>query len=227
MADVTTCLAEVRRRLRVCASRYGRDPDSVGLVAVSKRQPVAALRAAFAAGQRAFGENYLQEALEKHRALADLAGLEWHFIGAIQSNKTTDIAQAFDWVHTVDRARIAERLSARRDPGREPLNVLVQVNISGEASKAGVAPAELPRLLEHVAGLPRLRLRGLMALPAPEPDFPRQRAAFAALAALARAAPMALDTLSMGTSEDFEAAIAEGATLVRIGTAVFGPRAGA
>ncbi|MEQ8661357.1 MAG: YggS family pyridoxal phosphate-dependent enzyme [Gammaproteobacteria bacterium] len=230
MSDTTAPAAHVAARLHAvndaiaaAAARHGRAAGSVALVAVSKRQPAAAIRAAHAAGQRRFGENYLQEALAKQDELADL-DLEWHFIGAIQSNKTADIAARFDWVHTVDREKIARRLNDQRPAGRAPLEVLVEVNISGEASKHGVTPQALPALLETLAALPRLRLRGLMALPAPAAEVAAQRRAFAALAALAAASPVPLDTLSMGTSDDFEAAIAEGATLVRIGTAVFGPR---
>jgi len=222
-AAIATRLAGVLATIKAAAERHGRTPGDVGLVAVSKRHPARAIRAAYAAGQRRFGENYLQEALAKQDELADL-DIEWHFIGAIQSNKTADIAARFDWVHTVDRAKIARRLNDQRPNDRAPLNVLIEVNISGEPSKHGVTPAELPGLIETIAALPRLRLRGLMSLPAPVDDFAAQRRAFAALAALAAASATPLDTLSMGTSDDFEAAIAEGATLVRIGTAVFGPR---
>ena len=221
--DIATRLASVLDAIAAAAERHGRAPGEVGLVAVSKRHPASAIRAAHAAGQRRFGENYLQEALAKQDELADL-DIEWHFIGAIQSNKTADIAARFDWVHTVDREKVARRLNDQRPDDRPPLNVLVEVNISGEASKHGIAPAALPALLETIAALPRLRLRGLMSLPAPVDDFAAQRRAFAALAELASASAVPLDTLSMGTSDDFEAAIAEGATLVRIGTAVFGPR---
>jgi len=220
---IATRLAGVLEAIAVAAERHGREPGDVGLVAVSKRHPASAIRAAYAAGQRRFGENYLQEALAKQDELADL-DIEWHFIGAIQSNKTADIAARFDWVHTIDREKIARRLNDQRPDDRAPLNVLVEVNISGEASKHGIMPAELPALLETIAMMPRLRLRGLMSLPAPVDDFAAQRRAFAALAALAATSATPLDTLSMGTSDDFEAAIAEGATLVRIGTAVFGPR---
>ena len=221
--DVATRLVSVLDAIAAAAERHGRAPGEVGLVAVSKRHPASAIRAAHAAGQRRFGENYLQEALAKQDELADL-DIEWHFIGAIQSNKTADIAARFDWVHTVDREKVARRLNDQRPDDRPPLNVLVEVNISGEASKHGITPDALPALIETIAGLPRLRLRGLMSLPAPVDDFAAQRRAFAALAKLAAAGPVPLDTLSMGTSDDFEAAIAEGATLVRIGTAVFGPR---
>jgi pyridoxal phosphate enzyme (YggS family) len=214
--------------IRAAAERCGRDVCSVKLIAVSKTQGAASVRTAFAAGQREFGENYLQEALDKMQQLADLP-LIWHFIGPIQSNKTRALASHFDWVHTVDRAKIAERLSEQRPPERGALNVLLQVNISGEDSKAGVSLAELPALASAVAALPRLKLRGLMAIPAPEHDETRQRAAFRQLADCARALRTAghadCTELSMGMSQDYPAAIAEGATLVRIGTDIFGARA--
>lgn len=221
--ELETRLARVQAELAACAARSGRAPGSVRLVAVSKRQSAADIRRAFQAGQRAFGENYLQEALAKQVELADCA-IEWHFIGAIQSNKTAEIARAFDWVHTVDRLRIAERLNAQRPAALPPQDICLQVNISGEQTKSGVPPGELPALAAAVAALPRLRLRGLMALPAPSTEVAVQRAAFCALATLAREISPELRTLSMGTSDDYAAAIAEGATLVRIGTAVFGPR---
>ncbi len=219
-------LQQLHERIRRAALAAGRDPASIGLVAVSKTRPAGALAALAAAGQRRFGENYLQEALEKIEALAD-PGLEWHFIGPVQSNKTRAIAARFHWLHSLDRLRIARRLSEQRPPGLPPLQVCLQVNISAEASKAGVSLRELPELARQVAALPRLRLRGLMALPAPESDPQRQREPFArlreALEALNREG-FELDTLSMGTSADLEAAIAEGATLVRVGTDLFGPR---
>ena len=223
MTDIEKRLDEIRTTLAETARVHGREANAVRLVAVSKRQPISAIRAAFAAGQRAFGENYVQEALEKYDELDGLP-IEWHFIGALQSNKTADVARRFDWVHTVDRARIAKRLDAQRPDERPPLNVLIQVNISGEASKHGVRPVELADLAAEIAILPRLALRGLMALPAPQADVGQQRAAFAAVRELAHGLPMAVDQLSMGTTRDFGAAIAEGATLVRLGTAVFGPR---
>ncbi len=219
-------LQQLHERIRRAALAAGRDPATIGLVAVSKTHPPAALAALAAAGQRRFGENYLQEALEKIEALADSA-LEWHFIGPVQSNKTRAIAGRFHWLHSLDRLRIARRLSEQRPAWLPPLQVCLQVNISGEATKSGVPPEALPELARQVASLPRLRLRGLMALPAPESDPQRQRAPFArlrgALESLNRQG-FDLDTLSMGTSADLEAAIAEGATLVRIGTALFGPR---
>ena len=223
MQDIASRLARVQAALRAAEHEHGRAPGSVALVAVSKTQGADAIAAAYAAGQRAFGENYVQEALAKQAALTALP-LEWHFIGPLQGNKTAEVAANFSWVHSVDRLRIAERLSRQRPEGLPPLNVLIQVNISGEASKHGVAPEALPALAAQVADLPRLRLRGLMALPEPTPDFALQRAAFRALAELLRACPVPMDSLSMGTTDDFAAAIAEGATMVRIGTAVFGPR---
>jgi pyridoxal phosphate enzyme (YggS family) len=202
----------------------------VRLLAVSKAFPATVIAEAARAGQRAFGENYVQEALAKMDELVDSADqpLEWHFIGPIQSNKTRAIAQAFDWVQSVDRLKIAERLAEQRPADLPLLNVLLQVNVSGEASKAGVAPDQLSQLAAAVAHLPRLRLRGLMAIPAPETDVERQRLAFARTNKLfrqLRADGLKVDVLSMGMSDDLEAAIAEGATMVRIGTAIFGARA--
>lgn len=220
---VAARLDHVLGELRELERRYGRKPGSVSLVAVSKRHPPALIRAAYACGQRDFGENYLQEARAKQQELAGL-DIAWHFIGAIQSNKTADIARHFDWVHTVDRERIARRLNEQRPDHLPPLNVLLQVNISNEDSKNGLAPDALPALAGTVTELPRLALRGLMALPAPVTDFDAQRAACRALAELACALDFATDCLSMGTTNDYPAAIAEGATHVRLGTAVFGPR---
>jgi PLP dependent protein len=221
--EVALRLNKVWNELRACEEQFGRARASVALIAVSKRQSVPAVRAAYAAGQRAFGENYLQEALTKQAALSDCA-IEWHYIGAIQGNKTAEIAQHFAWVHSVDRLRIAERLSTQRPLNLGLLNICIQVNISDEQSKSGVRPADLPALAEAVSALPQLCLRGLMTLPAPSHDLATQRAAFAELRALAQALNPKLDTLSMGTSEDFVAAIAEGSTMVRLGTAIFGPR---
>lgn len=217
----------VLERIHEAERVAGRANGAVALVAVSKTQPAEAIRQAAAAGQLAFGENYLQEALAKQDALADLAELIWHFIGPIQSNKTRPIAERFDWVHTVDRLRIAERLSQQRPAERPPLNVCLQVNVSGEASKSGVALTALPELAAAVAQLPRLRLRGLMTIPAPANGLDQQRMPFRILReAMAGLALPGLDTLSMGMSDDLEAAILEGATLLRVGTALFGPRSG-
>jgi len=199
----------------------------VTLLAVSKSQPVDAIRAAVAAGQTAFGENYVQEAVAKKAALADLPGVEWHLIGPLQSNKAGAAARCFDWVESVDRARIADALSAARAGAARPLDVLVQVNVSGEATKSGVAPEEAAALARHVAALPNLRLRGIMGVPAPAADPARLRREFRALRACYDAcedAGLAVDTLSMGMSADLELAIAEGSTEVRIGTAIFGER---
>ncbi|MDY6891250.1 MAG: YggS family pyridoxal phosphate-dependent enzyme [Pseudomonadota bacterium] len=216
----------VRQRIRLACEKATRRPDSVTLLAVSKTRRADEVRQLSRCGQRAFGENYLQEALDKMEALSDLP-LEWHFIGPIQSNKTRPIAERFDWVHSVDRLKIATRLSQQRPAGLAPLNVCLQVNISAEASKAGCTPQALPALAAAVARLPNLRLRGLMAIPQPEADPERQRAVFAQvrrlLERLQQTLP-ALDTLSMGMSADLEAAILEGSTLVRVGTALFGPR---
>lgn len=213
-------------RIARAAEAAGRDAAEVRLLAVSKTWPADSVREAAAAGQRAFGENYVQEGAEKVDALAGL-GLEWHFIGPLQSNKTRLVANRFVWVHSIDRLKIAERLSAQRDAHLPPLEVCIQVNVSGEASKSGVAPGELPALARAVAGLPRLRLRGLMAIPEPTSDVALQRARFATLRQLRdqlNADGLALDTLSMGMSDDLEAAIAEGSTMVRVGTAIFGSR---
>ncbi|SEA69169.1 YggS family pyridoxal phosphate-dependent enzyme [Paraburkholderia sartisoli] len=228
MPDLIHHLDAVRQRIALAARVAGRDPRSVELLAVSKTFPAEDVRAAHAAGQRAFGENYVQEAVTKIEALVDLrANLEWHFIGPLQSNKSKPVAENFDWVHSVDRLKIAERLSAQRPDGLPPLNVCLQVNASGEASKSGVAPGEALELARAVAALPRLRLRGLMSIPEPAGDMDAQRAPHRLLHALfeqLRAEGLALDTLSMGMSGDLEAAVIEGATIVRIGTAIFGAR---
>ena len=219
-------LAEVRARMAQAAAAAGRSAQSVTLLAVGKAQPLERLAAAAAAGVQDFGENYLEEARAKIAALQDRT-LTWHFIGRLQSNKTRPIAEAFAWVHTLDRLKVAERLAAQRPFHAPPLNVCLQVNLAGEASKGGVAPQELPGLAAAVAALPRLKLRGLMCLPPPEQERARQRYWFAQLRMhLERlnGAGAALDTLSMGMSDDFEAAILEGATIVRLGTVLFGPR---
>lgn len=220
-------LRRIRQQIGAWAEEYGRQPDTVALLAVSKTHPAEAVLAAHRAGQRAFGESYLQEALDKIRSLAGYE-LEWHYIGRIQSNKTRDIAHHFSWVHSVDRLKIAQRLSQQRDPDAQALNICLEINISEQASKAGIAPQDAAELARTVSQLPNLRLRGLMALPAPYPDFRQQRQAFGQLRALRdrlnRELGLDMDTLSMGMSNDMEAAIAEGATIVRIGTAIFGPR---
>ena len=223
-APIAANLAAVNQRIQKAAQIYGREPPS--LLAVSKGQPDSAIRRAFAAGQIEFAESYLQEALAKMALLKDLP-IVWHFIGPIQSNKTAQIAQHFDWVHSVDRVKIAERLASARPENISPLNVCVQVNVSGEASKSGVGPDELPAITEAVSTLPGLCLRGLMSIPEATPNVDSQRAAFRAVADmfnLLRSQGHDLDTLSMGMSGDLESAIAEGATIVRVGTAIFGPR---
>ena len=224
MSPIEENLQAIRRRIsEICQG----DRRAVTLVAVSKLQPLARLREAFAAGHRDFGENYVQEAVAKMDALAGLGGIVWHFIGHLQGNKAKEVAQRFDWVHGVDRARIADLLSRHRPADRAPLNVCIQVNISAEATKGGVAPGEALALARHVAGLPRLRLRGLMGMASPSGDVATARAEFAVLRRELQAlkdAGIEADTLSMGMTHDFEAALAEGATLLRIGTAVFGAR---
>jgi PLP dependent protein len=224
--NLPAALAAVRERIAQAATAAHRSAQSVTLLAVGKSQPPEMLDAAANCGVSDFGESYLQEGLGKIAALHDRA-LTWHFIGRIQANKTRPIAEEFAWVHAVDRAKVAERLSAQRPYHAPPLNVCLQVNVAGEASKGGVTPVELPELAAAVAALPRLALRGLMCIPPEESDPARQRAWFARLRALQEelnAAGARLDTLSMGMSGDFESAIAEGATIVRIGTALFGER---
>jgi hypothetical protein len=219
-------LKSVLARMESAARRAGRDPATVTLLAVSKQHPAEAVRAAAAAGQRHFGENYPQEALAKIESLRDLP-LTWHFIGQLQSNKTRDVAQAFQWVHTLDRAKIAERLSAQRPHYAGPLDVLLQVRLAEESGKGGIEIAQVPALAEIVAGLPRLRLRGLMCIPPPQADEALQHEPFRRLREVLldlNRGGHTLDTLSMGMSADLEAAIAEGATIVRVGTAIFGSR---
>jgi len=226
MTTISNALQAVRERIARAAAQCGRQPVSIALLAVSKTFGPDAIRAAYAAGQRAFGESYTQEALAKIAALSDL-DLEWHFIGPLQSNKTKPIAEHFAWVHGVDRAKIAQRLSEQRPPDLPPLNICLQVNVSGETSKSGVAPAEITALARAVAELPRIKLRGLMAIPAPTEDETQQRAAFRRVRELfeqLNAQGFALDTLSIGMSSDLEAAIQEGATIVRVGSAIFGER---
>jgi pyridoxal phosphate enzyme (YggS family) len=217
----------IRTRIAEAAGRVGRDPTTVSLLAVSKGQPAAAIRAAYALGQRAFGENYVQEAVAKAVELANLPDIEWHMIGPLQTNKTRIAAERFAWVQSVDRLKIAERLSAAREAHLSPLSVCVQVNISGEQSKSGAAPGDAGALARAIARLPRLVLRGFMGIAEETAAVDRQRRQFRVLRELfdaARTDGLALDTLSMGMSADLEAAVAEGATMVRIGTAVFGPR---
>jgi pyridoxal phosphate enzyme (YggS family) len=233
MSVTANNLQGVRRRIQNAVEGAQRDPASVTLIAVSKTFPAEAVVDAMREDQTAFGENYVQEAVEKMdrvESLRSSAGLhrpEWHFIGPIQSNKTRTIAERFDWVHSIERLKIAERLSAQRDAARGALNVLIEVNLDGEASKSGVAPTELGALAAAIARLPGLALRGLMTVPAPRADVAAQRAVFARLRELAdglRRDGLPCDHLSMGMSADLEAAIAEGATMVRVGTAIFGAR---
>ncbi|MFJ7568129.1 YggS family pyridoxal phosphate-dependent enzyme [Herminiimonas sp. NPDC097707] len=230
MSVIRQNLQAVRQRITDAANSAQRDVHEVELLAVSKTFGADAVLAAAEAGQRAFGENYLQEALDKMdavRAMRPDLTLEWHFIGPIQSNKTRPIAEHFDWVHAVDREKIAHRLSEQRPAMLPPLNICLQVNISGEASKSGVLPADAAEVAKAIAKLPQLRLRGLMAIPEPEDDEVRQRLSFHQLRVLyeqLRAEGLPLDTLSMGMSADMPAAIAEGATIVRIGSAIFGTR---
>ncbi|AJO81210.1 YggS family pyridoxal phosphate-dependent enzyme [Pseudomonas sp. MRSN 12121] len=227
MSTIADNISLVSARIRAAAQASQRDETSIQLLAVSKTKPAAALREAYAAGLRDFGENYLQEALGKQAELGDLP-LSWHFIGPIQSNKTRAIAENFAWVHSVDRLKIAQRLSEQRPADLPPLNICIQVNVSGEASKSGCAPADLPALASAIGALPRLKLRGLMAIPEPTDDRAAQDAAFAAVRQLnddlRERLNLPTDTLSMGMSHDLEAAIAQGATWVRIGTALFGAR---
>ncbi len=228
MAMIADNLQQVHRRLARACEAAARPVESVTLLVVSKTFGPVAVREAFAAGERRFGENYVQEGVDKIAALADLRPqLEWHLIGPLQSNKTRLVAEQFDWVHTVDRLKLAQRLNDQRPATAAPLQVCLQVNISGEASKSGLAPGEVAAVAQAIAALPRLRLRGLMAIPEPAPTFEAQRAPHRALRELQfalNAQGLALDTLSIGMSADLEAAVAEGATLVRVGSAIFGAR---
>jgi pyridoxal phosphate enzyme (YggS family) len=228
--SISENLQLVQHRIATSAQAAGRDPSSVTLLAVSKTFDAQAVLTAAQAGQRVFGENYVQEAIDKISATRELnpdLQLEWHFIGPIQSNKTRQIAEHFDWVHSVDRLKIAQRLSEQRPADMPPLQICLQVNVSGEATKSGLEPDALLELARVVNQLPNIRLRGLMAIPEPTEDVQQQRAAFAALRLMQndlQAAGIQTDTLSMGMSADMDAAIAEGATIVRIGTAIFGGR---
>ncbi len=230
MSSILDNLQAVHAQIRSAAQSAARDPATITLLAVSKTFGPEAVLEAAQAGQRAFGENYLQEALDKITALRASHPeylLEWHFIGPIQSNKTRPIAEHFDWVHSVEREKIAQRLSEQRPAHLSPLNVCLQVNVSGEASKSGVAPDQVLALAQTVAAMPRLKLRGLMAIPEPSPDYAQQRAPLRKMRELfdkLRAEGLELDTLSMGMSSDLQAAVVEGATIVRIGTAIFGKR---
>jgi pyridoxal phosphate enzyme (YggS family) len=226
MSAITPNLQAVRDRIARAARAAGRRVDDIALVAVSKTFPASMIEEAHAAGQRLFGENQAQEGVKKVTQLAHL-DLEWHFIGPVQSNKTRAIAEHFQWVHGIEREKVAQRLDAARPSGLPPLNVCIQVNVSGEASKSGVPPGGEAALAAAIAALPRLRLRGLMAIPEPSPDVERQRRQFAALREMKdrfAARGVVLDTLSMGMSDDLEAAILEGSTMVRVGTAIFGRR---
>lgn len=219
-------LRQVHERIAQACAQAGRTPQSVQLLAVSKTFAADAVVQAHAAGQTAFGENYIQEGVDKIRLLAHLP-LQWHCIGPIQSNKTRLVAEHFDWVHTIDRLKIAQRLSEQRPPTRPPLQVCIQVNVDGGTSKSGVAPAEALELARSVAALPNMRLRGVMSIPEPAPDFIAACAVFAGVRAVfdaLNAEGLGLDTLSMGMSADLEAAVHEGSTMVRVGTAIFGGR---
>lgn len=226
MTTISKALQAVQTRILRAATQCGRAPDSIHLIAVSKKVQVETLRSAFEAGQSAFGESYVQEALPKISALNDLA-LIWHFIGPLQSNKTKLVAENFAWVHSVERIKIAQRLSEQRPAHLPRLNICLQVNVSGEASKAGVAPAEIYTLAQAVVTLPKVKLRGLMAIPAPTQDAALQHTQLRLLRTLydqLNTQGFGLDTLSMGMSDDLEVAIAEGATQLRVGSAIFGPR---
>lgn len=227
MKPIKDNLTEIRERITAAAQKCGRDPHTVTLLAVSKTKPVSALEEAIAAGQTRFGENYVQEGVEKIQYFSVNNTLEWHFIGPLQSNKSRLVAEHFDWCHTIDRLKIAQRLSDQRPADKAPLNVLIQINISDENSKSGITLAELPALAEQVAALPNVCLRGLMAIPAPETNPERQSAVFRQMKTAFREMqgkyPQA-DTLSMGMTDDMDAAITCGSTMVRIGTAIFGAR---
>ncbi|MDF7652113.1 YggS family pyridoxal phosphate-dependent enzyme [Erwiniaceae bacterium L1_54_3] len=227
MTSIEHNLLQVRARIAAAAARCGRAPEEITLLAVSKTKPASAVAEAIAAGQQAFGENYVQEGVEKVAELAAHPDLQWHFIGPLQSNKSRLVAENFAWCHTVDRQRIAQRLNDQRPDALPPLNVLIQVNISDENSKSGIMLEAIPELAQQIAALPRLCLRGLMAIPAPEADYDRQLAVCQQMASAFHALKQdypEVDTLSLGMSDDMDAAIAAGSTMVRIGTAVFGAR---
>ena len=227
MTSIEHNLQQVRERIAAAAARCGRAPEEITLLAVSKTKPASAVAEAIAAGQQAFGENYVQEGVEKVAELAAHPSLQWHFIGPLQSNKSRLVAENFAWCHTVDRQRIAQRLNDQRPAALPPLNVLIQVNISDENSKSGIMLEAISALAEQISALPRLRLRGLMAIPAPEADYARQLAVCQQMASAFHALKQnypEVDTLSLGMSDDMDAAIAAGSTMVRIGTAVFGAR---
>jgi len=227
MTDITNRLANVKQRIAAAEQRFGRTPGSVQLLAVSKTKPVEDIRVLYNEGQQSFGENYVQELQQKYQALAEIEP-EWHFIGPLQSNKTRQIANVAEWVHSIDRFKLAQRLSEQRAESLSDLNICVQVNVSKEDSKSGVTFEDLPFLVENILGLPRIRLRGLMTIPRKAEEFEQQRVPFRllnqALNQLNQQFSLALDTLSMGMSDDMEAAIAEGATIVRVGTDIFGAR---
>lgn len=225
--QIASRIAKVRQQIEQSCAQYQKDPNAVTLLAVSKTKPAEAIREAWQAGQRNFGENYLQESLEKQQVLSDLDDIQWHFIGPIQSNKTKAIAEHFQWVHSVDRLKIAQRLNDQRPEDLPSLNICLQINISAEESKSGITLDELPELADTINQLPRLTLRGLMAIPAPAEGFEAQRKPFAALNQALQQLQTKyphMDTLSIGMSADMDAAIAEGSTIVRIGTAIFGAR---
>ena len=226
MTEISDRLSAIQSRIGAAETKFGRRPGSVQLLAVSKKKPDEAVVSAHDAGQSAFGENHLQEAVAKIESLSELE-LEWHFIGPIQSNKTRPISQHFDWAHSIDRLKVATRLNEQRDAGKVPLNVCIQVNVSDESTKSGVSPDNIEELARAIMEMPRLRLRGLMAIPRPQSDFEAARAPFRELRerlASLNERGYELDTLSMGMTDDMEAAIAEGSTMVRIGTAIFGAR---
>ena len=230
MNDIAHNLAQVRDKISAAATRCGRSPEEITLLAVSKTKPASAIAQAIDAGQRQFGENYVQEGVEKivhFRAVHPEDPGEWHFIGPLQANKTRLVAEHFDWVQSVDRLRIASRLSAQRPADMPPLNILIEVNIDGEETKSGMAPSEVEAFADEIAGYPGLKLRGLMAIPAPAADSESRRRPLAAMRALferLRVKHPGMDTLSMGMSADMDEAVSEGATMVRVGRAVFGPR---